>query len=127
MKNGRLIIAIITSLLDEALIIGLIIWGLPHFGIKIPVSILILICIAFVVYAVLIYITGSKALIKNPVKGLTDLVGMEGQVIDHLNPDGMVKINSELWIARAETGNIENGVHIVVLKQEGLKLIVRRR
>lgn len=126
MKNGRLIIAILTSLLDEALIVFIILWGLPKLGVKIPLWGTILICAAFVVYAVVFYITGSRALIKHPVKGFTDMVGLEGKVVYTLAPHGTVKIAGELWNAKAENGEIEAGSSVEVISREGFKLIVRR-
>ena len=127
MKNGRLIIAILTSLLDEALIVFVILWGLPKLGVHIPLYIIILICSAFLGYAVVFYRAGSRALIKRPVKGFTDQVGLEGKVVVRLNPGGTVKIAGELWNAKAERGEIEVGTRVEVIGQRGFKVIVRRR
>ena len=127
MKNGRLIIAILTSLLDEALIIAAILWGLPRLGISIPLYGTILVCVGFVIYAVLIYIMGSRALIKQPVKGFTDLIGMEGRVAVRLGPEGTVRIAGEIWDARSDNGDIEAGTRVEVINQKGFKLIVCRR
>jgi membrane protein implicated in regulation of membrane protease activity len=126
-KNSRLIIAILTSLLDEALIIFLIIWGLPKLGIYVPLYVTILICAGFVVYAVIVYKAGSRALFKHPVKGFTDLVGLEGKVVIPLNKkSGTVLIAGELWEARAEDEEIEAGSRVIVISQRGFKIIVRR-
>jgi membrane-bound ClpP family serine protease len=127
MKSGRFIIAVITNLLDEAIIVAIILWGLPRLGVHIPLWGTILICIGFIIYAVLFYIIGSSALIKRPVPGFTDMVSMEGQAISRLNPNGMVKVASELWSAHTDQGPIESGERIFVIKQKGFKLLVRRR
>jgi membrane-bound serine protease (ClpP class) len=127
MKNGRLIIAILTSLLDEALIVFVILWGLPKLGVHIPLYIIILICAAFLGYAAVFYRAGSRALIKRPVMGFTDQVGLEGKVVVRLNPGGTVKIAGELWNAKAERGEIEVGTRVEVIGQRGFKVIVRRR
>jgi membrane protein implicated in regulation of membrane protease activity len=126
MKNGRLIIAILTSLLDEALIIFVILWGLPQLGINLPLYIIFIVCAAFMVYAVVFYQAGSRALIIRPVKGFTDQVGLEGKAVNRLSPEGTVKISGELWNARAESGEIEAGTRVIVTNQDGFKLIVRR-
>lgn len=126
-KNTRLIIAILTSLLDEALIIFVIIWGLPRFGINLPIYFTILICVGFIFYAVIVYKVGSRALLKHPVKGFTDLVGLEGKVVLALNRKvGTVLISGELWEARSENGEIEAGVKVTVIRQQGFTLIVKR-
>jgi membrane-bound serine protease (ClpP class) len=127
MKNGRFIVAVLTSLLDEALIVAVILWGLPRLGIHIPLYGTILICAGFVVYAVVFYQKGTRALIKRPVQGFTDQVGLEGRVVSRLNPEGTVKIAGELWNARAENKAIEVGARIIVANQKGFKLIVRRQ
>jgi membrane-bound ClpP family serine protease len=36
-----------------------------------------------------------------------------------------VKIEGEIWKARSQEGAIEAGVEVVVVAQEGLKLVVR--
>jgi membrane-bound ClpP family serine protease len=125
MKNGRLIIAIVTNLLDEALIIFVILWGLPKLGVNIPLYLTIVICSGFVVYAVLVYKMGSRALFKRPVEGFTDQIGMEGEVVVTLNPRGTVNILGELWEARAEGEEIKAGLKIRVVSQTGFKLTVR--
>jgi membrane-bound ClpP family serine protease len=127
MKNPRLIMAVITSLLDEALIIAIILWGLPRLGIKLPIWATVLIVIIFAVYAVTVFRLGSRILYKKPLPGLTDMVGMEGKVIRSLKPDGLVQIEGELWEARTENQPIEKGTDVVVVSQERLKLVVRRK
>ena len=125
MKNARLIIAIITNLLDEALIVAFIIFGLPRLGVHIPLWGIILICIGFLAYAVLFYQIGNTILKKKPLPGFTDMTGIEGKAVDKLAPKGLVKIESELWQATTENGTIEAGTRIIVIKQEGLKLVVK--
>jgi membrane-bound ClpP family serine protease len=125
MKNGRLIIAVLTSLLDEALIVFGILWGLPKLGVAIPLWGTILICAGFLTYAVVFYRAGSRALIRKPVKGFTDQIGMEGKTVTSLRPKGTVMISGELWEARAENGEIEKGIKVEVVGQKGMKVIVR--
>ena len=59
--------------------------------------------------------------------GLTDMTGARGIVVKELRPEGMVKINGELWAARSTDGEtIQKGERIVVENQVGLKLTVRK-
>ncbi len=125
MKNARLIIAIITSLLDEAIIVALILWGLPKLGIEIPLFGMVLIVMAFAAYAIITFKLGSRILRKKPVPGFTDMVGMEGRSINRLNPKGFVRIQGEIWESRSENGIIKPGIDIIVVDQYGLKLVVR--
>ena len=124
--NGRLIIAVVTTLLDEAAIIFLLVWGLPKLGISLPVAVLVLIGILWTVFAVVLYLSGIKILRQKPLAGQTDMTGSNGKVIRDLTPEGMVKISGELWTARSTTGNIHKDEKIEVTGQKGLTLIVKK-
>ena len=124
--NLRLILAIITSLLDEAIIIAVILWVLPQFGIKLSPVWLVVIAVGFVIFAVVAFRMGTRALGRKPLIGLTSMIGMQGNVTSPLTPEGFVKIKGELWRARAESGEIDSGAEVVVVGQEKLKLTVRK-
>jgi membrane-bound ClpP family serine protease len=124
MKKARLIIAIVTNLVDEAIIVALIVFGLPRLEVNIPVWGTVLICIGFLIYAVIFYRIGSTILGKKPLAGFSDMIGIEGKATVKLAPKGFIKIESELWEAKAENGPIEAGSRVVVVRQEGMKLIV---
>jgi len=64
MKNPRLIVAIITSIAQAVVIIAIILWVLPKFDIFVPLWGIIIICLAFGVYAVTVYRVGSRTLRK---------------------------------------------------------------
>jgi len=123
--SARLIMAVLSNLLIEAIIVVVILWGLPRLGIRIPLYGLILICVAFLTYAVISYNIGSRTLRKKPVPGFTTMVGVEGQVVSRLAPEGLVRIEGELWNARSENGPIDVGIDVIVVSQNGLKVIVR--
>lgn len=125
--NTRLLIAIITSLLDEAVIVAIIIFGLPRLGVQIPVWGIVLVGLAFVAFAVTTFRIGSRTLLKKPVPGLTNMVGVQGRVTSPLNPRGFVRIQGELWEARADKEHINAGADVIVVAQQGLKLVVRRK
>jgi membrane-bound serine protease (ClpP class) len=127
MKNTRLIVAIVTSLIDEVLIIAVVLWILPKFDIHLPAWGLALLIIGFVIYAVATYFIGSRILRKKPLPGFTNMAGIEGYVTTSLAPGGFVNIKGELWKARAENGTIISGTSIIVVSQKGLELVVRRK
>ena len=123
--NTRLIIAVITTLVDEAIIIAIILWGLPRLGVHLPTWATVVIGLLFVVWSVTVFRIGSRILRKKPLPGLSDMSGTEGIVEKSLAPDGLVKIDGELWEARADTGNIRAGQDVIVVSQNHLKLVVR--
>jgi len=55
------------------------------------------------------------------------MVGIKGQVASRLAPEGLVRIGGELWNARAEDASIDMGADVIVVRQSGLKVVVRRK
>jgi membrane-bound ClpP family serine protease len=54
-----------------------------------------------------------------------NMIGNTGIVVKTLDPDGLAKFRGELWSCTAQTGHIEKGTRVIVVKQDGLKLVVR--
>jgi membrane-bound ClpP family serine protease len=125
--NTRLIIAIVSTTLYEIIIVAIFIWGLPRLGVTIPWWGILLIALAFLAFAIGTFRIGSRVLRMKPLPGFSNMAGMEGKVFRSLNPSGYVKIAGELWEATTEEDHIEAGKDILVVKQQGLKLIVRRK
>ena len=125
--SGRLIIAIVSTVLEEAALAAGVLWGLPKLGIHIPLWVLIIVMLAWGTYTVVTYRMGSRALRRKPVHGLTAMLGSEGEVVSPLVPEGMVRIKGELWMAKSAGGEIDTGEEVTVVGQDGLKLIVRKR
>jgi len=122
----RLIWAIVSTLLEEAALVAVVLWGLPQLDIHIPLAALIAVMVAWAAFAVFIYRKGTQALRKKPVVGLSDMVGSKGKVVNRLDPQGMVRIKGELWEAISVGGRVNTGKEVTVVGQDGLKLIVRR-
>jgi len=125
--SGRLIIAIVSTVLEEAALAVGVLWGLPKLGIHIPLWILIIVMLAWGAYTIITYRMGSRALRRKPVHGLTAMLGSEGKVVSPLAPEGMVRIKGELWRAKSASGRMDTGEEVTVVRQDGLKLIVRKR
>ena len=124
--KGRLIIAIVSTTLEEAALAVGVLWGLPKLGIHIPLWVLIIVMAAWCAYAVVTYRMGSRALRRKPVHGLTAMLGSKGKVVSPLVPEGMVRIKGELWRAKSASGRMDTGEEVTVVGQDGLKLIVRK-
>ena len=125
--RGRLIIAIVSTTLEEAALAVGVLWGLPKLGIHVPLWVLIIVMVVWGTYTVTTYRMGSRALRKKPVDGLTAMVGSEGEVVSPLVPEGMVRIKGELWRAKSAGGEINTGEKVTVVGQDRLKLIVHKR
>jgi len=125
--SGRLIIAIVSTTLEEAALAAGVLWGLPKLGIHIPLWVLIIVMAAWGAYTITTYRMGSRALRKKPVHGLMAMLGSEGKVVSPLVPGGMVRIKGELWMAKSAGERMDAGEQVTVVGQDGLKLIVRKR
>jgi membrane-bound ClpP family serine protease len=124
--TGRFIAAVVTTICEEALIAGVVIWGLPRLDIHLPLGVLIAIMAVWAVNSIIFYRIGSRALRRRPVSGLGSVVGETGRVVNPLTPDGVIKIKGELWEAKSDGGNIGAGEDVMVVEQDGLKVTVIR-
>ncbi len=120
----RLIVAIVASLLDEAILVAFLLWWLPQLGIIMPLPWIIVILAAVVAWAVISFRLGSQALRKKPLIGFSSMVGIDGRVVRTLAPEGFVRIRGELWQAKTDAGEIPAGAMVRVVRQQRLKLIV---
>ena len=53
-------------------------------------------------------------------------IGRRAQAVERLEPSGYVRVNGELWRARARGGQVRAGDEVVVSAAEGLTLIVEK-
>ena len=123
--SGRLVIAIVSTTIEEAAIAVAAIWGLPQLDIVIPAWGIALIMLTWATYSILTYRAGSRALRRKLVMHPPNMIDSRGVVVDVLNPDGLIKIKGELWMAESESSEIAVGRKVIVVGQERLKLTVR--
>jgi membrane-bound ClpP family serine protease len=93
--------------------------------IQIPLPLLLAVMAGWLTWTVFTYQKGTHALVRKPVRGLVDMRGLKGTVVEPLHPDGLVKIRGELWGSSSVAGRIESGAMVIVVAQQGLKLTVR--
>ena len=126
MTTARLILAIISTALEEIAIVAIWRWLLPEFGIRLPFSVLIGVMVAWAAFAVALFIFTTRTLKKQIVVGLPTMVGSRGKVASSLVPEGLVRIKGELWGATSAEGNVDTGEEVEVVGEDGLKLVVRK-
>jgi len=124
--STRLILAVISTILEETAIAVIVLVGLPELGIKVPLGVLIALMVVWGAFSVFTYRVGSRALMKKPVVGLPNMIGSLGKVASPLDPNGFVRIKGELWEAKSVGEEIDTGEEVTVVGQDGLKLIVRK-
>ncbi len=118
--------AIVSTLLEETAIAIIVLLGLPYLGIhNFPLAGLIALMAAWGAFSVFIYRMGSRALSKKPVIRLP-VTGSHGRVVSRLAPEGLIRIESELWVATSAGAEIDVGTEVIVVEQDGLRLVVRK-
>ena len=122
---GRLLLSISSTILEEAALAAIVIWGLPRWNIQIPLWGLILAMVAWTAFSIFTHRAGSRALRIKHVLGLSDMLGCQGEVVSLLAPEGIVRIKGELWSASSAGGEIKEGSEIIVVSQNRLELVVK--
>lgn len=126
LTRARLVLAIISTSLEEVAIYVIWRWLLPEFGIKLPFQVLIGVMVAWVAFGIWLFIFTTRTLGKQVPVGLPSMIGTKGKVASRLSPEGMVRIKGELWGATSAGGDIDAGEEVVVVSEDGLMLSVRR-
>ena len=126
MTTARLIVAIVSTSAVEGALVVVWRWVLPEFEIELPLAVLIAVMAAYAVFAVVDFWFVTRILKRQTLVGLPTMIGSKGKVASPLAPEGLVMIKSELWGAESDEGNIEEGEEVMVVGQDGLKLVVRK-
>ena len=126
LTQTRLILAIISTALEEAAVWAVWRWLLPEFNVNLHVGVLIGVMVAWGIFSTCLFLFTTRVLKKQATAGLPSMVGTVGKATGNLTPEGMVKIRGELWGAVSEEGNIAAGEGIIVTGENGLKLLVRK-
>ena len=125
--RARLILAIFSTLLEEAGLAAIVLLGLPYLGIhNFPLAGLIALMVAWGVLSIFSYRAGSRALMRKPVVGLPAMLDSKGRVVSPLTPKGVIKVGNELWEATSAGRKIKAGEEVTVVGQDRLRLIVRK-
>ncbi len=126
MTTARLVLAIISTLAVEAALFAVWRWVLPEWGIEIPFAVLIAVMVGWAVFSVVEFWVVTRLLRTQTMTGLPTMLGTRGKAVSPLHPEGLVRIKGELWSAEAIEHYMDSGEPVLVVGQDGLKLIVRR-
>lgn len=91
-------------------------------GISVFIIIGVTFLIAFVLSIVIWFLVRTKK--KKVFTGMEGLIGKKGKVVKALNPEGLIFIGGEYWIAKSISGEISEDKEVIVKGHEGLKLKV---
>ena len=118
--------AIISTLLEQAALVIIVLFGLPMLGVHVPLPGLITMMVVWGTISIAVYRMGSRALRRKPVI-ILPVISSKGKVVSPLVPEGLVRIGGELWVAESPDEDMDIGTEVIVTEQDGLKLVVRRR
>jgi membrane protein implicated in regulation of membrane protease activity len=123
---AKTVIVLLVTLIDEAVVVLVLLWVLPHLGIKLPFGLKVGILVALAAWAALTYRPIKRVLEKEVPSPAGAMVGMRGTALTQLAPNGQVRIQGEVWQAVSSNGVVAPGEEISVLRIEGLRLTVRK-
>ena len=115
---------LVTTVIEEAVLIAVLLWLLPHFGISIPIWLFVALVLAWAAWSYLTYRLGKTAIGKTPAVGPEAMVGTICQTTTPLCPKGYVQVGIELWRACSISADIDAGVEVVIVGMKGLTLFV---
>lgn len=121
--NARLILILIVSLIDEAIIILIIFFLLSLFDIEMPLWLIITLVLVLSALTLVVY----RALSKKPLLGFESMIGKSGLTVGPIARKGTIRIGNELWQSETDNEYIEAGVEVIVIGQTGLKLNIRKK
>jgi membrane-bound serine protease (ClpP class) len=114
-------------LADEAAAAGLVLLVLWAFDISIPIWTAVVLVLALGGIAFVFHRSVIPSFHRKRVTGAEAMVGLSGEVIEPLQPVGVVRVKGEYWKAESENGEVPAGKTVEVSNVKGLVLRVRRR
>ena len=124
---ARAALAVISTSGEETLIWAVWRFLLPALDVNLPRAVLFIAMGVWLVISIGIFTFVTRTLKRQKPAGRPTMVGMTGTAASALTPQGMVRIQSELWTATSEDGDIPAGELVVVTGEKRMKLAVRRR
>jgi len=121
-KNWLIVLVL---LLDEAVAVVLVLLVLWFFGIKIPLSVAIVIALLLGTFVFITHKVIIPSFHKKKVTGSEGMIGLEGEVIEPLTPVGVIIVRGEYWKAKSVDEDIPAGEEVEILGLAGLTLTVR--
>ena len=118
---------VLVLLLDEAAAVALVFLVLWILRIEIPLPITVVLALLLGALVFVIHKAVIPTFHKKQVTGAEGLIGLEGEVIKPLTPEGVVRVKGEYWKAKSVGENIAVGEEIEILKLNGLTLTVKRK
>ena len=115
---------VLVLLLDEAVAVVLVLLVLRFLGIKIPLSVTIVIALLLGAFVFITHKVIIPALRRKKVTGSEGMIGLKGEVIEPLTPVGVIIVGGEYWKAKSVGEDVAAGEEVEILGVYGLTLKV---
>jgi membrane-bound ClpP family serine protease len=116
---------ILASLLDDLAVALLLFLVLRWFNVTITWPVIIFLAAVFGGSILIIHKLIIPVLHRRKVNGVEGMMGLEGKVVEPLNPTGLIKSGGEYWKARTADDYVAAGKKVDVIGFKGLTLIVK--
>jgi membrane-bound ClpP family serine protease len=122
--KGRsfLVYAIVVSLTEQVVLFVLTLWVLPSIGIAVPSWLIATLSLVLGGQSVVLTWVNLKTLNRRPL--FSPDTGARARAVGRLEPTGYVRVENELWAAVSDGPAVESGETVVVLRREGMRLVV---
>ncbi|HDZ36479.1 MAG TPA: NfeD family protein [Thermococcus sp.] len=126
--KARNLLKLLALMADEIIIGAFIFLILPRMGVDIPLraGLLVLVVILAKDFLIAPFVLGGGA-DRKPEAGPERLIGRTAVVVEDLSPEGVVKVDGELWRAECLTGSAKRDERVRVVSVRGTKLLVERQ
>ncbi len=114
-------------LMDEVVVIGAVVAVLWYFNVGIPLWVSITLGVLLGGVVIIIHTLVIPSFHRKKVTGGEGMVGLKGEAVEPLRPEGMVQVGGEYWKAKSQNGEISRGERVEVVVARRLTLEVKRR
>ena len=121
--RGYTVYAVVGTIVELSLLLIVLLWILPLFGIVLPTWITGILVVIVLGTSYFTYYMGRRALSKKLMYDLDSMVGTSGTVLESFDRSGYVKIGNELWKATCSEP-VESGDEVVVTAVNGFRIEV---
>ncbi len=126
--KARNLLRLLALMADEIIVGVFIFLILPGIGVEIPIwaGLLVIAVLLAKDFLIAPFVLGG-GVDKRPEAGPEGLVGRTALVVEDLSPEGVVKLDGELWKAECLNGTAKRGEKVRVTAVMGTKVLVERR
>ena len=118
---------IMVLLADEAIVLVLVLLALWYFKISIPVWLAVVGALLLGIFVFITHKLVIPSFHKKKATGSEAMVGLEGEVVEPLDPLGVVRVEGEYWQATSVDEDVAAGEDVEILRVDRLTLEVKCR